>query len=301
MATVTGLTAQRMIEMEAQTVIDGEVQGDNLILTTRDGTPIDAGNVRGVKGDQGTPGTPGTPGIINSVNDVSAPAVYSPRIFPTKADLDLWTPNAPLGAMAVTTDSKLLWEKDEVGWFANAGMRTFASAGERNTRWLNPPNGAMCVTLDTHTIWMWNGSNWIDTNPPNVAQPMSETYYFNGTSQVGIGAAEVIGYLQLPPKSFARTVTYFVMCRVDNESGGGNSQCNIESGSVLANSIMTHAAGQACWHYPTAVVNYPANTSPARLQYTVLRQSGTGTFKTYADPKINHMYAISTPDGFANP
>lgn len=62
MATVTGLTAQRMIEMEAQTVIDGSVQGDNLILVTRGGTPIDAGNVRGPKGDTGATGAAGAVG-----------------------------------------------------------------------------------------------------------------------------------------------------------------------------------------------------------------------------------------------
>ena len=56
MATVTGYTAERMKAIEDKTVTDGEVTGDNLILTTRDGTPIDAGNVRGpqgVKGDTG--------------------------------------------------------------------------------------------------------------------------------------------------------------------------------------------------------------------------------------------------------
>ncbi|MET0787478.1 MAG: hypothetical protein ABWY25_12330 [Paenisporosarcina sp.] len=53
MATVTGLTAERMIEMEAATVIDGQIEGDNLVLVTRGGTEIDAGNVRGPKGDKG--------------------------------------------------------------------------------------------------------------------------------------------------------------------------------------------------------------------------------------------------------
>jgi len=53
MATVTGLTAERMLVMESETVVDGEVQGDNLILITRAGTEIDAGNVRGPVGPQG--------------------------------------------------------------------------------------------------------------------------------------------------------------------------------------------------------------------------------------------------------
>ncbi len=53
MATVTGLTAERMIEMENATVVDGNVVGNNLILVTRDGTQINAGNVQG---PQGVPG-----------------------------------------------------------------------------------------------------------------------------------------------------------------------------------------------------------------------------------------------------
>jgi len=56
MATVTGFTSERMLEIEESTVVDGEIQGDNLILMTRGGTPIDAGNVRGAQGAQGPVG-----------------------------------------------------------------------------------------------------------------------------------------------------------------------------------------------------------------------------------------------------
>lgn len=44
MATVTGLTAARMLEIEAASVVDGEIDGSgHLILTTHGGTEIDAG------------------------------------------------------------------------------------------------------------------------------------------------------------------------------------------------------------------------------------------------------------------
>lgn len=59
MATVTGLTAARMIAIEAASIVDGEVVGDNLILTKFDGTDIDAGSVRGATGPMGT-----GPGLI---------------------------------------------------------------------------------------------------------------------------------------------------------------------------------------------------------------------------------------------
>jgi hypothetical protein len=54
MATVTGLTAERMLEIEGASIVDGEVVGDHLILTRHDGTQIDAGSVVGPPGPSGT-------------------------------------------------------------------------------------------------------------------------------------------------------------------------------------------------------------------------------------------------------
>ena len=56
MATVTGYTAERMKQIEDSTVVDGTISADDLILLTCDGTPINAGNVRG---PQGVPGPAG--------------------------------------------------------------------------------------------------------------------------------------------------------------------------------------------------------------------------------------------------
>jgi Concanavalin A-like lectin/glucanases superfamily len=57
MATITGLTADRMIAIENASVVDGDVVGDNLILTTKGGTQINAGSVRGPQGAQGPVGS----------------------------------------------------------------------------------------------------------------------------------------------------------------------------------------------------------------------------------------------------
>lgn len=54
MASVTGYTAARMQEIEDAAIIDGEVVGDDLILTRYDTTTINAGNVRGPIGPTGT-------------------------------------------------------------------------------------------------------------------------------------------------------------------------------------------------------------------------------------------------------
>ena len=56
MTTVTSLTADRMLAIEAASVIDGDVINGNLILTKHDGTQINAGPVTG------SPGPPGPVG-----------------------------------------------------------------------------------------------------------------------------------------------------------------------------------------------------------------------------------------------
>jgi microcystin-dependent protein len=56
MATVTGLTAARMLEIEAASVVDGDIVAGNLILTKHDGSEINAGAVVGPVGPQGPPG-----------------------------------------------------------------------------------------------------------------------------------------------------------------------------------------------------------------------------------------------------
>jgi len=59
MGTVQVFTADRMLGIENSSIVDGSVVGDNLILTQKDGTPIDAGNVRGPQGSQGIQGPQG--------------------------------------------------------------------------------------------------------------------------------------------------------------------------------------------------------------------------------------------------
>jgi hypothetical protein len=92
---VTGLTAERMIEMEEATVIDGDVVGNNLILHTRGGDDIDTGNVRGPTGATGAAGTNGTNGagdFICTSGTRPASPVEGYSIYETDTDLRrTWT------------------------------------------------------------------------------------------------------------------------------------------------------------------------------------------------------------------
>lgn len=59
MATITGLTANRMIAIEGASIVDGEIIDGNLILFKYNGEQIDAGPVIGPQGPQGPIGPAG--------------------------------------------------------------------------------------------------------------------------------------------------------------------------------------------------------------------------------------------------
>lgn len=63
MGSVTGLTAARMLAIEAASVVGGAISGNDLVLTKHDGTTFNAGNVRGPQGPQGYQGVQGPQGF----------------------------------------------------------------------------------------------------------------------------------------------------------------------------------------------------------------------------------------------
>jgi hypothetical protein len=64
MGTITGLTADRMLAIEAASIVDGDVVGDDLFLIKQDGTPINVGSVRGAAGPIGPPGPAAVPPLV---------------------------------------------------------------------------------------------------------------------------------------------------------------------------------------------------------------------------------------------
>ena len=73
MATVTGLTADRMLEIEAESVVDGTIIGGELILTKHDGSTIDAGSVIGPPGPEGPMGSDLNVLVERAILDVGIP------------------------------------------------------------------------------------------------------------------------------------------------------------------------------------------------------------------------------------
>lgn len=83
MATVTGLTAAKMLELAGENIIAAEIVGDNLILTTRDGAPIDAGVVVGPVGPTGATGATGAAGsgVLTGAGSPEGVITASPGAF----------------------------------------------------------------------------------------------------------------------------------------------------------------------------------------------------------------------------
>ena len=120
MATVTGYTAERMKQIEDSTVTDGEVVGNNLHLLTRDGTPIDAGNVRGPQGVKGDTG---------EVSQAQLAAVTGPS---ANAGNDLVN----------GTDTKLFFDHDKPHLHH---IPKFADIAQRDAAIATPVNGQFCA------------------------------------------------------------------------------------------------------------------------------------------------------------
>lgn len=74
MATITGMTADRMLSIEAATVVDADVVSGHLILTRHDGSTVDTGSVVGPTGPQGLPGPTGAiPGEVRMWPNTALP------------------------------------------------------------------------------------------------------------------------------------------------------------------------------------------------------------------------------------
>lgn len=96
MAEVTGFTADRMLAMEDATVIDARLETDNLVLTTKGGTDIDVGSVRGSVGPVGPPVT-----ALNDIGDVDVGTVGDGDKLGFDVASGMWVP-VPKDYLSVT-------------------------------------------------------------------------------------------------------------------------------------------------------------------------------------------------------
>jgi len=174
MAEVTGFTAERMLVIENTTVVDGEVQGDNLILMTREGTPIDAGNVRGPTGFPGVTQPEMDAlllahipvGVVLDYINPAVPAKFLAMIGQTIANGQtlyplLWAvipASMKSGANIIMPDTR---QKVAIGYDSAAGGAMAASVGAAS-------NALSQANLPSFNVSVNPPATTINVDPPNA-------------------------------------------------------------------------------------------------------------------------------------
>ena len=207
MATVTGYTAERMKQIEDSTVTDGEVVGNNLILTTRDGTGIDAGSVRGAPGPQGPPG---------EVTQAQLTAATSPS---ADASNDL----------KKGSDGKLFLDQVPV----------FPDVTARNAAIPSPFVGQQCVVVNVRQTW--TGAEWLYAGNPKGGLVVSRNLDYTAAESGDIGATAVgIASLASVPVILGHIyeikVNFFIIARATIPAGSfAGCSMNLVADKPVAN------------------------------------------------------------------
>lgn len=128
MATIDGLTKERMLAIEAESIVSARLDpvSSHLILTTHGGTDIDVGNVRGPQGVQGPPD-------LNAVDKTTA---------------TLQTMAGPLQAPSLQ---------------ANLGgtLGRYVGVTSGQPTYANPQNGDFAQDVNGTSFWMYGASGWL--------------------------------------------------------------------------------------------------------------------------------------------
>lgn len=151
MATVTGLTAARMLAIEAASVVGGTVDGSgHLILTKHDGSTIDAGSVIGPTGPSGGAYTICTSGT---------------------------RPGSPSDGLAIyETDTKLVRTWNGTRW--RTQERIIATSTTHPTTLLSTDIGVKLYETDTGAEYIWNGTAWVSAF--DMTNPIGSEMIWNG-------------------------------------------------------------------------------------------------------------------------
>lgn len=126
MATVTGLTAERMAEIVAASIMSGEVVGNDLILTRYDEATVNAGNVRGPQGLQGIQGVDGADG---APGPEGPPGDLYPRATANITTASLLTDASESGLITLALSYRIL----KIETSRAARVRLYTTAAKRTS------------------------------------------------------------------------------------------------------------------------------------------------------------------------
>lgn len=136
MATVTGLTAARMAEIEDASIVSGEIVGDDLILHTFGGDDVNAGDVRGPIGPSGS-------GFVICTSS-TRPSLSS----------------GDAGTAIYETDTNLTYMWDGARWWVQP--RIICTSSTRPTL-VSDDEGAVIYETDTGYEYVWTGASFLSS------------------------------------------------------------------------------------------------------------------------------------------
>lgn len=268
MATVTGLTAARMIEIEAASVVDGVIVGDDLILTRYDGSTINAGDVRG---PQGPIGSSSDTAVVIATSG-TRPAMPYAGLYVYETDTDFvyrwngsaWVyvggtiictsgtrPAVPFTGLEIyETDTKRPYTYNGTIWVYTGGDVICTSS----TRPSSPFTGLAIFETDTKKAYVWTGSEWFNPN-----SPMRCKVYRNAAQSIPTA-----------------TTTPIVWTTEDYDTSG------IWSSGGTADSFVMPANSDGDWRF-CLNGNYSVNANGARVFGIMLNGSPVATSNTLAN------------------
>lgn len=145
MATITGLDAARMKLIEAASIVTGVIRGDNLVLTTKGGTEVVAGNVRGPKGDKGDTGAKGTDADLSVARDIVRGSVIDLGDLTGAVNLATANSGAITAITAINANLKARLTGNVT--LAAANMPTVTAGTQFTIRFTQDSTGSRTLTL----------------------------------------------------------------------------------------------------------------------------------------------------------
>jgi WD40 repeat protein len=152
----------RMKAIEDSTVVDGEVVADNLILRQRDGTEINAGNVRGAAGEAAYVQGISLPAIKLNTSGPQLLSLNNPSVAGIAASVD-WSPDGRLLAVGHETSPYLSVHK----------ISGVGAIGTITSPMVMPPAAV------TGVAWSPEGRFLVATHPTS---PYFSAYIFDGNT-----------------------------------------------------------------------------------------------------------------------
>lgn len=253
MATVTVVNAERTLEIEATSIVEGEVNASgHLILQRKDGTPIDVGAVSGMQLDQGT--TYSKVDAFTYVGDTDPGAVPDGSVWlDTNAVAGPFASDTQKGLVEFATLAETNAFTDATRGVTPAGLAGLDSrldalevtklqtlALNANTEAALPsvyPTGISLMTLGTSSGWSLNSGFGSVVTIKSESSRTQQTFYSNASSSVA------------PPRMWIR---YGV-----SDNSGWTAWGQIQSTVTLTAASFTQT---------TALSGYPQGWS--RLYYT---------------------------------